>query len=291
MLDKARALEADEIIIDLEDSVPADRKAQARDQVCVALRTGEWRAGTMAVRINATTSRWCHRDVIELVEGAGERLAALVIPKVEGSSDVEFVARLAAMVEQESGREQPVALELLIETATGLTRIHDSARASERVAALIVGYADLAASLGHPIGEAGEEPEDSWHHVLQTVLIAARDAGVQAIDGPYFDIADVDGLRARAARARSLGYDGKWALHPGQIAPLNEIFSPTRAEFEQASAVLDELDRAERSDGRGAVLLDGRMIDEAMRKQATQVVAAAQAAHLPDRAPPDSPGG
>src|ERR1700761_7779051 len=117
MLDKARALDADEVIVDLEDSVPAELKARAREQVCAALRTGEWRAGTVAVRINATTSRWCHRDVIELIERAGDRLAALIIPKVEGSADVEFVARLAGLVEQESGREQPIALELLIEPA------------------------------------------------------------------------------------------------------------------------------------------------------------------------------
>lgn len=284
MLEKARAVEADEVIIDLEDSVPADLKAKARAQVCAALRTGEWSAATVAVRINATTSQWCHRDVVELIESAGEQLAALVVPKVEGSSDVEFVARLAAMVEEETGRQHPVGLELLIETATGLTRINDSARASARVETLIVGYADLAASLGHPIREPGEEPEDRWHHVLQTVLIAARDAGVQAIDGPYFDIADIEGLRTRAARARSLGYDGKWALHPGQIAPVNEVFSPTPAEFEQASAVLDELARAEQGDGRGAVLLDGQMIDEAMRKQATQVVA-----RLPPRDGPSKP--
>jgi citrate lyase subunit beta / citryl-CoA lyase len=284
MLEKARTLEADEIIIDLEDSVPADLKAKARAQVCAALRSGEWNAATVAVRINATTTSWCHRDVIELIEGAGERLAAFVVPKVEGSADVEFVARLAGLVEQESGREQPVGLELLIETATGLTEIHHSAHASDRVETLIVGYADLAASLGHPMREAGEEPADRWHHVLQMVLIAARDAGVQAIDGPYFDIADVDGLRTRAARARSLGYDGKWALHPGQIAPLHEVFSPTPAEFEQASAVLGELERAEQADGRGAVLLDGQMIDEAMRKQATQVVA-----RLPSRDRPSKP--
>jgi citrate lyase subunit beta/citryl-CoA lyase len=280
MLDKARALDADEVIVDLEDSVPAELKARAREQVCAALRTGEWRAGTVAVRINATTSRWCHRDVIELIERAGDRLAALIIPKVEGSADVEFVARLAGLVEQETGREQPIALELLIETATGLRRIHESARASDRVEALIVGYADLAASLGRPMRDAGGEDGASWDHVLQTVLVAARDAGAEAIDGPYFEIADLDGLRGRAARARSLGYDGKWALHPSQIAPLNEIFSPTAAEFGHASAVLDELARAESADGRGAVMLEGQMIDEAMRKQATQIVARGRAAGL-----------
>jgi citrate lyase subunit beta / citryl-CoA lyase len=280
MLEKARTLAVDEVIIDLEDSVPADLKARARDQVCAALGSGEWSASTVTVRINATTSRWCHRDVIDLIERGGERLAALIIPKVEGRADVEFVARLAGLVEQESGREKPVALELLIETATGLTRIHESARASKRVETLIVGYADLAASLGHPMRDSSVDAVDRWDYTLQTVLVAARDAGVQAIDGPYFEIADLDGLRKRAARARSLGYDGKWALHPSQIAPLNEVFSPTPDEFEQASSVLDELERAEQADGRGAVLLDGQMIDEAMRKQATQVVARGRAAGL-----------
>lgn len=280
MLDKARTLEVDEVIIDLEDSVPADLKAQAREQVCAALRAGEWTAATVAVRINATTSRWCHRDVIELIASGGDQLAALIIPKVEGRGDVEFVARLAGLVEQESGREEPVALELLIETATGLARIHESARASERVETLIVGYADLAASLGQPMDGGAQDPGERWDHVLYTVLVAARDAGAQAIDGPYFEIADADGLRGRASRARSLGYDGKWALHPSQIAPLNEIFAPTPAEFDQAAAVLDELARAEESDGRGAVLLDGQMIDEAMRKQATQVVARGRASGL-----------
>lgn len=281
MLAKARTLEADEIIIDLEDSVPADLKVRARSQVCATLAAeGQWRARTVAVRINATTSPWCHRDVIELIEEAGDRLTAFVVPKVEGRADVEFVARLVAMVEQDCGRAKPVGLELLIETATGLTHAHESAGASDRVEALIVGYADLAASLGHPMRDAAEEPADHWHSVLHAVLLAARTAGAQAIDGPYFDIADLDGLRARAQRARSLGYDGKWALHPGQITPLNETFAPTEAEFQQASAVLAELARAEQADGRGAVLLDGEMIDEAMRKQATQVVARGRAAGL-----------
>lgn len=281
MLDKAQALEADEVIIDLEDSVPADLKDQAREQVCAALASGEWRASTVAVRINATTSRWCHRDVIDLIARGGARLAAFIIPKVEGRADVEFVARLAGLVEQETGRGEPVALELLIETATGIARVHESARASERVEALIVGYADLAASLGQPMGDgSSEDSGERWDPILHTVLVAARDAGAQAIDGPYFEIANTEGLRARAARARSLGYDGKWALHPGQIAPLNEVFAPTAVEFEQAAAVLDELQRAERADGRGAVLLDGRMIDEATRKQATQLVARGKAAGL-----------
>lgn len=280
MIAKARALAVDEVIIDLEDSVPSDQKAQARLAVLAALADGDWATPTVAVRINAIGTRWCHRDVIELIEGGGDRLAALIIPKVQSAADVEFVDQLASMVEQESAREQPVALELLIETATGLRHVCDAARASDRVQALIVGYADLAASLGRPITVAGDQDATQWRWVLETVLVAARDAGIQAIDGPHFEIADLDGLRARASIARTLGYDGKWALHPTQIEPLNRAFSPTQEEFDRATAILAELQRAAGTNGRGAVLFEGEMIDEASHKRATQLVARGTAAGL-----------
>ncbi len=280
MIAKARVLTADEVIIDLEDSVPADQKGPARETVLAAFTDGDWAAPTVSVRINATGTQWCHRDVIELIEGAGERLASLIVPKVQSVADVEFVARLASMVELESGRTSPVGLELLIETATGLRCVHEAARASDRVQALIVGYADLAASLGRPLTAADDRGGTHWDWVLETVLVAARDAGIQAIDGPHFQIADLDGLRARARLARTLGYDGKWALHPTQVEPLNDIFSPTQEEFDQAAAILAELERAQATNGPGAVLLDGQMIDEASRKQATQVVARGEAAGL-----------
>jgi citrate lyase subunit beta/citryl-CoA lyase len=280
MIAKARGMIADEVIIDLEDSVPADHKGQARRTVLAALADGDWLAPTIAVRINGTGTRWCHRDVIELIEGGGERLASLIIPKVQSAADVEFVARLASMVERESGRKSPVGLELLIETATGLRCIHEAAHASDRVESLIVGYADLAASLGRPIAVADDPGGIYWRWVLETVLVAARDAGIQAIDGPHFQIGDLDGLRARAKLARTLGYDGKWALHPTHVEPLNDVFSPTQEEFDRAAAILQELERAATADGRGAVLLDGEMIDEASRKQATQVLARGTAAGL-----------
>jgi len=280
MIAKARELRVDEVILDLEDSVPADQKAEARRRVLAALRDGDWAAPTVGVRINAPGSRWCHRDVIELLEGAGGRLASLIVPKVESAADVEFVARLASMVEHECGREEPVGLELLIETAAGLSHVRQAARASDRVQALIVGYADLAASLGRPIAVAEDPGGIHWRWVLETVLVAARDASLQAIDGPHFEIADHEALRARARLARTLGYDGKWALHPSQIESLNDAFSPTREEFDRALAILDDLERAARASGRGAVLLDGEMIDEASRKQATQLVARGTAAGL-----------
>ncbi|PZS08432.1 MAG: CoA ester lyase, partial [Solirubrobacterales bacterium] len=224
-------------------------------------------------------------DVIDAVAGAGEGLGSLVVPKVQAAGELEFVDRLAGMVEQEVGRAAPVGLQALIETATGLREIHAIAHASPRLQALIVGYADLSASLGLP--PVDDYPGDRWHHVLETVLIAARDAGLQAIDGPYLAIGDLDGFRASAQRARALGYDGKWALHPAQIDVLNEVFAPSDGELAGARAVLDALAEAERSDQRGAVMLDGAMIDEASRKLAEQVLARARAAER--GAPPAEP--
>jgi len=273
MLDKARSLPADEIVIDLEDSVTLEHKAEARATVAGALSEGEWTARSVAVRINETSSRFCHRDVIEVTERAGGALSCLVVPKVEAPEDLRFVDRLLGMVEEETARERPVAIQALIETATGLGRVREIARASDRLEALIVGYADLGASLGRSPA-AGEH----WSPVLDAVLVAARAAGLQAIDGPHLDIADLDGMRAAAARARVLGYDGKWALHPTQVEPLNEIFSPTDEELERAGTVLDALDRAASGGGRGAALLDGEMIDEASRKRAREVLARGSAA-------------
>jgi citrate lyase subunit beta/citryl-CoA lyase len=195
------------------------------------------------------------------------------VPKVEEPDDLRFVDRLLGMVEEETGRERPVAIEALIETAAGLARVRDIARGSDRLEALIVGYADLGASLGRS-SAAGEH----WSPVLDTVLVAARATGLQAIDGPHLDIPDLDGMRAAAARARVLGYDGKWALHPTQVEPLNEIFSATDEELERAGAVIAALDRAASGPGSGAALLDGEMIDEASRKRALGVLARGSAA-------------
>ncbi|MEJ7782840.1 MAG: CoA ester lyase [Solirubrobacteraceae bacterium] len=277
MLTKARALAADEVVIDLEDAVAPPVKAQARAAVTAALAQEDWGERAVAVRINGPATHWCHRDVIDVVAGAGDGLASLVVPKVESPGEIEFVDRLAGMVEQEVGRAAPVGLQALIETATGLRHIHAIAHASQRLETLIVGYADLSASLGLP--PEGDQSGDRWHHVLATVLIAARDADLQAIDGPYLAIKDLDGFRAAAQRSHALGYDGKWALHPTQIDVLNDLFAPSPEELEHARGVLDALEAAESGEGsRGAVMHDGAMIDEASRKLATQVVARGAAA-------------
>lgn len=279
MLAKARALPADEIVIDLEDSVAAAAKAEARGAVAEAIRGGDWGGRSVAVRLNPTENRHCYRDVIEVLAGAGGALSTLVVPKAQSAADLQFVDRLAGMVEDETARARPVGLQALIETAAGLRRIDEIADASPRLQALIVGYADLAASLGRPL--AGETPpDDRWLWALETVLSAARAAGLQAIDGPWLAIADANGFRDSAERSRALGYDGKWAVHPSQLELLNRLYAPSREEFDHALGVLRALEQSESSDGRGAVLLDGAMVDEASRKLARRVVAAGEAAGL-----------
>jgi citrate lyase subunit beta / citryl-CoA lyase len=228
-------------------------------------------AVTVAVRINALSSPWGARDVADLVERAGPRIGSLVIPKVESAEDVLAVDRLLCSVGEPAGG---VGLQALVETAGGLLRAGEIAAASPRLEAVILGYADLAASLGRAPGPA---PPQRWLHAQETVLVAARAAGLQAIDGPYLEIRDDDGLRLRAEHARALGYDGKWAVHPGQLGIINAAFTPMDEELARARAILDALARAE---GRGAVELDGEMIDEASRRLALQVVARGRAAGL-----------
>jgi citrate lyase subunit beta / citryl-CoA lyase len=271
MLAKAAALETDEIVVDLEDSVSSDAKDHARKVVGDLVATERSFAPAVAVRINPLSSQWGERDVADLVERAGPRIGSIVIPKVESAEDVLAVDRLLCSVGEPAGG---VGLQALVETAGGLLRAVEIAAASPRLEALILGYADLAASLGR---EPGPAPPERWLHAQETVLVAARAAGLQAIDGPYLEIRDDDGLRLRARHARALGYDGKWAIHPGQLGIINAAFTPMDEELARARAILDALARAE---GRGAVELDGEMIDEASRKLALQVVARGRAAGL-----------
>jgi len=203
-----------------------------------------------------------------------------VVPKVESPGELEELDSLLDETEERAGRE-PVGLQALIETAAGLVRAAEIAHASARLEALIIGFADLAASLGRSSG--ADYPGDRWHWVRETVLVAARSEGLQAIDGPHLDVRDLEGLAVEAGRARALGLDGKWALHPGQIEPINAAFSPAQAEVDRAGAIIDALAGSE---GRGAVSLDGEMIDEASRKLAAQVLARGQAAGL-EPAPPE----
>ncbi len=283
MIEKARSLRADEVFLDLEDAVAPDAKERAREAVVRALADGEWAASVRAVRVNGLATRWCHRDVIAVAEGAGAHVDCLIVPKVERAADVRFVDALLSQVEAQAGLERPIGLEIQIETARGLRNVHEIATASPRIETLIFGPADMSASLGLPLVAPGVPipgyPGDAWHWVLVTILVAARAAGVQAVDGPYGPIRDLDGFRESALRARALGYDGKWVLHPDQIEVANEVFTPPQEEFDKAVAMIEAYEQAT-ADGRGAATFQAEMIDEATRKQAATTVARGAAAGL-----------
>jgi citrate lyase subunit beta/citryl-CoA lyase len=287
MLSKAPSLPADMVFMDLEDSVAPLAKEEARGNVIDALKNNEWGDKTVVVRINSIDTQWAADDLKTVVEGAAEHIDCIMIPKVQHAHEVMFVDHMLRMIEATMGLEKRIGLEIQIETATGLKNVTEIAHASERAETLIFGPADMSASLGVPTVTAGLPvpgyPGDHWHWVLETILVAARDAGLQAIDGPYLLIKDLDGFRTMAMRARALGYDGKWALHPGQVGVLNEVFTPTQDEFDKAEALLEAYRDATEVEERGAVMFGNEMIDEASRKMALQLAERGRAAGLKPR--------
>lgn len=290
MLAKAHTLPADEVLIDLEDAVSPNEKTDAtRADVVAALLAPGWLAPTRSVRVNGVATRWCWRDLTQVVGGARAALHAVVVPKVHDADHVHFVDHLLTQLELEHGLEPGrIALELQIESAHGSLRMEEIARASRRTEALHFGPGDYAANLGIPELTIGgwdrSYPGDQWHAVHTRVVTTARAFGLQAIDGPYANIDDLDGLVESARRSRLLGMDGKWALHPKQIEPLNDLYRPTQEQFDRAEAILEEYRKATDVDHRGAVMLAGEMVDEASRKMAAAVSAAGREAGL-QRAP------
>jgi citrate lyase subunit beta / citryl-CoA lyase len=285
-LAKARGLGADEVILDLEDAVAPAAKARARSLVADGLRAGGWSAPLRAVRINGATTEWAYRDVIDVVERAGSNLDAIVLPKVSAPAHVIWLDLLLRQIEQATGLPpNKIRIEAQIEDAAGLAAVDAIATASPRLAALVFGPADFMASVGMRSLAVGAGPAayaggDPFHYAHLRILVAARAAGLQAIDGPYAAIADIHGLAAQSASVASLGYDGKWVVHPGQIEPVNAAFAPDQASYDRAELILDTYSRATANDHRGAVMLDGEMIDEASRKLALVAAARGRAAGL-----------
>jgi len=271
MLGTAPSRGADELVIDLEDAVAPAAKDEARAQAVHALQRPAWSAVRSSVRINAPGTPWCHQDLLAL-SAAGPGLHSVVVPKVNGAGDLHFVETLLAGAEAAAGREVPIRLQALIETAAGLSRIAEVAAASSRLDSLIVGYADLAASLGR----ATTTDLDLWRPIQDMVLVAARAHALAAIDGPHLGTAADAAFTAAAVRAKEAGFDGKWAIHPDQVPLLNDTFVPTAEDVRRAAAVAEALD-AGVQDGRGVVSVDGAMIDEAVRRQALQTLARARA--------------
>jgi citrate lyase subunit beta / citryl-CoA lyase len=285
MMAKAAGLECDEVFLDLEDAVaPNEKTDQTRQAIVTALTQHEWRAQTRVVRVNAVNTPWCLRDILYIVERAANNLDCIMLPKVERAADIHFADQLLACLEQESDVRRPIGIEVQIETARGLANIDAVAAASGRIETLIFGPGDFASSIGMPqlsVGAIeGEYPGDHWHYVLWRILTTARAHGLQAIDGPYARIDDPQGFGQVARRSALLGFDGKWAIHPSQIEPCNAIFAPTATQFDHAIALLARYEQAVTESGRGAVLHEGEMIDEASRRMAEQLVARGRAVGL-----------
>jgi citrate lyase subunit beta/citryl-CoA lyase len=279
---KAVGLEADEIFLDLEDAVAPGEKDSARERVIEALRTLDFGDKTVVVRVNGTDTPHFYKDLIAVVEQAGRQLDAVMLPKVRTPGDVEMTDKLLTQIELAGGLEVGrIGIEAQIEDATGLIACEAIAAASARMETLIFGPGDYSAAVGIPITTIGAAPEgypgDHLNYVYSRLVVAARAAGIQAIDGPYGRVGDEEGLRSRAVLARALGLDGKWTIHPGQIDVINEVFSPDRASWERAESMLAAYEQAQRN-GAGAAVFEGEMIDEANRKMAERIAFAGRAA-------------
>jgi citrate lyase subunit beta/citryl-CoA lyase len=288
MLDKAQGLPADQVFLDLEDSVAPLAKVEARKNVVAALNDGDWSGKTRVVRVNDWTTTWTYADVIEVVEGAGAQLDCVMLPKVQTAEQVVALDLLLTQIERLVGLDVGgIGIEAQIENALGLVNVDAIAQASPRVETIIFGPADFMASINMRSLVVGEQPEgydvgDAYHYILMRILMAARAHDKQAIDGPYLQIRDIDGFRRVAARSAALGYDGKWVLHPGQIEVANEVYSPTQGDYDHAELILDAYAwyTSDAGGRRGAVMLGDEMIDEASRKMALVVAAKGRAAGL-----------
>ena len=290
MLEKAPKAGADLVFLDLEDSVAVPDKEQARKNVIHALNNFDWSDCSISVRINGLDTHFCYRDIIDVAEQAGDKLDTLLVPKVGRPSDLQFVALLLEQIETAKGL-QPINLHALIETAIGMANVEAIAQACpDRLEALVFGVADYAASTqARTVSMGGPNPNylmldtpdengnrqtylgNQWHFAMSRMIVACRAYGLRPIDGPFGDFSDPEGYLAVARAFAALGGEGKWAIHPSQIALANEVFSPGEAEVDRARRIILAMEEAE-TKGKGAVSLDGKMIDAASIKQAQVVL-------------------
>jgi citrate lyase subunit beta/citryl-CoA lyase len=288
MMGKAPNLGADMVFLDLEDAVAPLEKEAARDKVVKAINDLDWGDTVLCVRVNAWDTKWTYRDVIHVVENASERLDEIMLPKVQSAADVQALDMLLTQIEETTGRKASVGIEAQIETARGLINVEEICAASPRLETIVFGPADFAASTEMPVLTGGvqipEYPGDHFHYVFSKILMAGRANGLQVIDGPYLKIRELDALREYSMRPRILGYDGKWALHPDQVAVINEVFTPTQEQFDHAIDLLEAYEKATTEGGagerKGAVMFGDEMIDEASRKMATKFVARGERAGM-----------
>jgi len=292
MLEKAKGLAADQVFMDIEDAVAPIAKPDARKNIVAALNEGGYDGKTRVVRVNDWTTQWTYRDVVEVVEGAGPNLDCIMLPKVQDAQQVVALDLLLTQIEKTNGFEVGrIGIEAQIENAKGLINVDAIAQASPRVETIIFGPADFMASINMKSLVVGEQPPgydvgDAYHYILMRILMrilmAARAYDKQAIDGPYLAIKDIEGYKRVAGRSAALGFDGKWVLHPDQIAAANEVFSPRQDDYDHAELILDAYDYYTSAAGgaKGAVMLGDEMIDEASRKMALVVSAKGRAAGM-----------
>ncbi len=291
LFEKAAKSAADVVFLDLEDAVAPDDKPQARKNVIQALRDIDWGRKTLSVRINGLDTHYMYRDVVDVMEQGGERLDLIMIPKVGTASDVYAVDMLVTQCEAAIGRKKRIGFEMIIETALGMQNVHAIAAASKRNESLHFGVADYAASTrARTTNIGGANPDysvltdkvegnakrevhwgDMWHYAIARMVVAARANGLRPVDGPFGDFSDADGYRAAGNRAGVLGCEGKWAIHPSQVALANELFSPSAKDVDKAKRILAAMAQAQK-EGKGAVALDGRLIDLASIRQAEVLV-------------------
>ena len=290
MLEKAPTAGADMVFLDLEDAVAPNDKQQARKNVIEALNDLDWSACAVSVRINGLDTHYCYRDVVDVVEQAGDKLDTLLIPKVGTPADILFVSTLLEQIEAAKGYD-PINIHILIETALGMANVETIAQTCpQRLEAMVFGVADYAAStqarttqmgganpdyymLTHPDNEGARERHwgDQWHYAISRMVVACRAYGLRPIDGPFGDISDPDGFLAVSRSVSALGVEGKWAIHPSQVELANQVFTPADTEVDRARRILLAMEEAAR-EGRGAVALDGRLIDAASIRQAQVMV-------------------
>jgi malyl-CoA/(S)-citramalyl-CoA lyase len=291
-MEKAPTLGADVVFLDLEDAVAPDDKEQARKNVIEALAAHDWSSTAVSVRINGLDTHWCYRDVVDVVEACGEVLGTVLVPKVGTPSDVEFVATLLDQIEQRNGWPAGrIGIHILIETAKGMANVESISRARpDRLEAMVFGVADYAASVqARTTNIGGANPDyavltdpdasgarethwgDQWHFGISRMVAACRAEGLRPIDGPFGDHNDADGYRAAARRAAALGCEGKWAIHPSQVALANDVFTPADDEVDRAQRILQAMEDAAK-ESKGAVSLDGRLIDAASIRMAQNLM-------------------
>jgi citrate lyase beta subunit len=276
MISKAAGLTVDEVLLDLEDSVAPEGRPEARQTIIRAARELDWQGKRLAWRINPVSSPYFYQDLIEVAEAAGDQLGAVIVPKVNRPEEAYTVAALLSAIETSKGFGQPIAIEVQIESAEGMNNVEKiAAVAPGRLEALIFGPGDYAASLGVPGltigGKVEGYPGHLWHYALSRIIVAARAHGLEAIDGPYAAFKDPAGLEETTLQAKLLGCDGKWAIHPGQVEAIQQMFTPAQAEVERARRLVEAY-RASLGERKGAARFEGEMIDAASVKMAERTL-------------------